>query len=251
MSERAATLAPGAAAEAAARPSGRPAVDQPALAPCLEAAGLALDGPDGGPLVRGLDLALRPGQALQLHGPTEAGAAVLRALLGLARPRAGTVRLLGQDPSALRRREAAGLLARVGWLPRDGALLANLTLRENLRLPLEFHLGHREGEEALAAREAAALARFGLADAPDVRPEHAPLPVRRRLALARAVVLDPALLLLDDPLDDLDEAASAALAADLAAWAGHPGHALLVTSPDPALAAALGARHLDLQVNPP
>jgi len=207
-----------------------------------EASGLTLPG------VAGLDLAIGPGsgRALQLHGPAESGGAVLRALVGLERPLAGTARLFGVDPAALSRRSARSTLARVGWLPRQGALLANLTLRENLLLPLEFH-GQAQGP----SRCAAALERFGLAEAPDLRPEFAGLAVRRRVALARAVLLDPALLLLDDPLDDLDEESAAALAAALTAWAGEPGHALLVTSPDPALAAALGAARLSIPVTRP
>jgi phospholipid/cholesterol/gamma-HCH transport system ATP-binding protein len=209
-------------------------------APFAETSGLAMDHAAG---LSGLDLALGPGEALHLHGPMEAGAAVLRALVGLERPRSGTVRLFGEDPAALSRSAVASLRIRVGWLPRHGALLANLTLRENLLLPLEFHdLGHPR------TRCDVALARFGLEEAPELRPELVALPVRRRVALSRAVLLEPSLLLLDDPLDDLDEASAREVAAALAAWAREPGHALLVTSPDLALAAALGARRLSLPV---
>lgn len=196
--------------------------------------------------VAGLDFALHAGQALHLHGPVEAGAAVLRALVGLARPSAGAARLLGEEAARLPRGLAAALLARVGWLPRQGALLANLTLRENLLLPLEYH-----GRPAAPERLAAALAAFGLADAPDLRPEHVPLPVRRRVALARAVLLEPLLLLLDDPTDDLDEDSAEAITRALAAWAARPGRALLVASPDHALGQALGARRLPLPVTRP
>lgn len=209
----------------------------------LEAVGLDLPGSGEGARVTGLDLALGAGEAVHLHGPVDAASAVLRALVGLVRPQSGTVRLLGQDPAALPRRAGAHL-ARAGWLPRRGALLANLTLRENLLLPLEFHLGHAD-----EARAAAALACFGLDDAPDVRPDLVPLQLRRRVALARAVLLDPVLLLLDDPLDDLDEATADAVAASLTAWVARPGRALLAASPDHSLAGALGARRLALPVN--
>ena len=207
--------------------------------PLAEVSGLSLDG------LAGLDLVVDPGQILHLHGPAEAGGAVLRALVGLERPLSGTVRLFGEDSAALPRRATASLLSRVGWLPHRGALLANLTLRENLLLPLEFH-GHGDA----AARCAAALARFGLEEAPDQRPEFVTLAVRRRVALARAVLFDPALLLVDDPLDDLEEDPARALTAALEAWAREPGHSLLVTSPDLALAAALGARRLSIPVTP-
>jgi len=208
----------------------------------LEALGLDLPTSSAGVRVAGLELAVRAGERIHLRGPVDAASAVLRALVGLVRPEAGTVRLLGQDLATLPRRASAHL-AGIGWLPRTGALLSNLTLRENLHLPLEFHLGRVD-----PARVAAALACFGLDEVPDLRPELVPLQVRRRVALARAVLLDPALLLLDDPLDDLEEAASRALAGALAAWAALPHRALVFASPDHDLAAALGARRIDLPV---
>jgi len=207
---------------------------------------LSLDLGEGASL-SGLSLEVAPGELVQLCGPADAGAAALRALAGLARPSGGEVRLLGEDPHALARRRAAELLSRVGWLPRDGALLANLTLQENLLLPYLFHRGG-EGAGAADSAASAALRRFGLERAPRVRPERAALPVRRRVALARAVLLEPPLLLLDDPLDDLDAASAAAVAAALAAYAREPGHAVVVASPDPDVARALGARLVHLQV---
>ena len=188
-----------------------------------------------------------------LHGPVEAGSAVLRALLGLRPVEAGQLRLLGVDPAAPRRRARQALLARVGWLPRDGAFVSNLTLRENLLLPVAVHRGlpvlPPSGQALALAGEA--LRCFGLDEAPDLRPEQVPLPVRRRVALARAVILDPELLLVDDPLDDLDEASAAAVVAALAAWAGQGRRGLLVASPDHTLAGALRAGLLPLQVDQP
>jgi ABC-type multidrug transport system ATPase subunit len=193
--------------------------------------------------VRGLSFELRAGQALQLHGPIEAGTPVLRSLVGLARPESGQVRLLGHDPFALGRAETSTQLARVGWLPRAGALLANLTLSENLLLPLLFHRGAAD-----PAVVAAALRRFGLDEAPNLRPEHAPMPVRRRVALARATLLDPEVLLLDHPLDDLDEEDAGAITAALAAWVAEGPRGLIVSSPFHGLATALGARLVHLPV---
>lgn len=209
-------------------------------APLAETLALHVVARGGGLSVRGLDLAVRPGEALLLHGPVEAGAAVLRALLGLEPPLGGTARLHGQDPAGLSPRALDAARARVGWLPRDGALLANLTLRENLLLPLQFHRG--------AADPAAALRRFGLDHVPDVRPEYVALPVRRRVALARAVLLDPPLLLLDDPVDDLEEDVAAEVLAALAAWVAGGPRAILAASPDHDLARPLSARLLTLPV---
>jgi phospholipid/cholesterol/gamma-HCH transport system ATP-binding protein len=215
-------------------------------APLLAVRDLALDLGDGEALL-GLSFELGAGEALQLCGPVDAGGAALRALVGLQEADAGQVRLLGEDPHALPRRASQALLARVGWLPREGALLANLTLRENLLLPLRFHLGGRGAPDA-APR---ALARLGLAEAPDVRPERVTLGLRRRVALARAMLLEPALLLLDGPLHDLDDEDAAALTAAILAYAREPGRAVLVASPYPDLASALSARLVHLQVHSP
>lgn len=214
--------------------------------PLAEAQGLAVVARDGSLRVEGLGFRLAPGEALVLTGPVEAGSAVLRALVGVEEPAAGRALLFGEPPAALSRARTPALLSRVGWYPRTGALLANLTLRENLLLPLQFHRRPSAAEAERAA--AAALARFGLDEAPDVRPEEAPLPVRRLVALARATLLDPELLLLDDPLDDLDEDTAGAVLAALAAWAGERPRGILLCSHQPGFAPKLGARAQPLPV---
>ena len=186
------------------------------------------------------------GETLVLVGPIEAGSAVLRALVGIDRPDAGRARLLGELLALLPRDDAAALLARVGWHPRSGSLLANLTLRENLLLPLQFHRRPSAAEAARAT--SAALARFGLEEAADVRPEEVALPVRRRVALARATLLDPELLVLDDPLDDLEEAAAREVLSALAAWARERPRGLLLTSHRTGVASTLRAPALPLPV---
>lgn len=195
-----------------------------------------------------VEFELRPGETLVVHGPVDAGTALARAAVGLSRPTSGSVRILGQDPAGPGRAAAAALMARVGYLARSGSLLANLTLRENLLLPLRFHWGPASARGELVAT---ALRRFGLDEAPNVRPEHAPLHVRRRVALARAVLLEPELLVLDHPTDDLEPDASAQIKAALAGWARERRNALLVASPDPTLPAALGARAIPLTVTRP
>lgn len=213
--------------------------------PLLEARGLSVTARSGGVRVAGLELAVRAGERAVLVGPIEAASAVMRALVGVELPDAGTARVLGEAPAALPRREAAALLARVGWYPRTGALLANLTLRENLLLPLQFH---RPRDRSAAAVAAAALARFGLEHAEDVRPEEVPAPVRRRVALARAILLDPEVLVLDDPLDDLEEETARELLAAIDGWCRERPRGLLLSSPRPGVAAQLRAPALPLPV---
>ena len=215
-------------------------------APLAEAEDLTVTVRAGGLRVERLGFRLHAGETLVLVGPIEAGSAVLRALIGIDLPDAGRARLLGETPATLPRDDAAALLARVGWHPRSGSLLANLTLRENLALPLQFH--RRPTPDEAEHATAAALARFGLSAVDDVRPEEVTLPVRRRVALARATLLDPELLILDDPLDDLEDGAVRDVLASLSAWMRERPRALLLTSHRPGLAAALRAPALPLPV---
>ncbi len=217
-----------------------------AAEPLAEAEGLTVTARAGALRVERLGFRVRPGESLVLVGPIEAGSAVLRALLGIDRPDSGTARVLGAFPGTLPRAEAAALLSRVGWHPRSGALLANLTLRENLLLPLQFH--RRPPPDEAARATAAALARFGLEECAEVRPEDVTLPVRRRVALARATLLDPELLVLDDPLDDLEADAARDVLSGLAAWLRERPRGLLVTSHNAGIAAALRAPAMPLPV---
>jgi ABC-type multidrug transport system ATPase subunit len=214
-------------------------------APLAEAQDLTVIAREGALRVENLAFRLGPGEALVLSGPIEAGSAVLRALVGVEPPASGTARLLGEVPAALSRDAAAAVLARVGWYPRSGALLSNLTLRENLLLPLHFHRpGAADAEQAVSG----ALARFGLDGIPELRPEQAPVPLRRRVALARAILLDPELLVLDDPLDDLDEDVAADVLAALAAWARERPRGLLISSHRAGFASTLRAPVVPLPV---
>jgi len=215
-------------------------------APLAEAEGLTVSARSGDLRVEGFGFRLHPGESLVLVGPVDAGSAVLRAVLGIDPPEAGEVRVLGEQPGTLDRVAAAAVLSRVGWVPRSGALLANLTLRENLLLPLQFH--RRLDAQETARLTSAALARFGLEEAPEVRPEAATLSVRRRVALARAILLDPDLLVLDDPLDDLEDAVAAQIVSAIAAWARERPRGLLLATHQPRLAASLRAPALPLPV---
>jgi phospholipid/cholesterol/gamma-HCH transport system ATP-binding protein len=212
------------------------------MTPALQIAGLSLDGRDGPGLVRALDLVLQAGERIVLAGPVEATSGILRAVMGLEAPVAGSVLLLGEELATLRRAAAEALLARVGYSPSVGALVSNLPLRDNLLLPLRYHrrLGSDEAPEA-ASR---AAARFGLAAIPVAIPPLVSVLTRRRVTLARATILDPVLLVVDDPTEDLDAAGADEIADRLAAAARELGAAVLAASNDFRVGAALGARTL-------
>lgn len=210
------------------------------MSPALEIAALGLDDPDGRAALRAFDLALAPGERVVVAGPVEITSGLLRAVMGLDAPAAGSIRLLGQELGGLPRARAEALLERIGYAPRVGALVSNLPLRDNLLLPLRYH--RRLPATAAPEQATRAAARFGLAAVPVVIPPLVSVLTRRRVTLARATILDPELLVVDDPTEDLDPAAADEIADRLAAAAGELGAAVLAASNDFRVGAALRAR---------
>lgn len=148
------------------------------------------------PVFSGLDLEVGPGGiAVVMSGLGGGKSTALRLALGLEQPSAGTVRVCGGAPAAAR--------TRIGYVGGSGALLSNLTLYDNLVLPLRY-LRDPPAEE-VAERARTALALFGVTEPlPQLPPAFAPTNLRRMVALARAMILDPVALVLDDPADDFD-----------------------------------------------
>ena len=150
----------------------------------------------------GIDLSLAPGTIALLRGPNGAGKSTLLRVLGaLTRPTRGSVRVLGRDPF---RSADAAVRARVGFLGQSAALYGELTVEENLR----FAAGLRGADGAQVAR---ALDAFSLGDLRDRRARTLSQGFRRRVGLARALLGEPALLLLDEPWNGLDADSAATL----------------------------------------
>jgi heme exporter protein A len=155
-----------------------------------------------------IDLTLHAGDVLAVAGPNGAGkSTLLRVLAGLARPSAGEVRVRGRalagDPGA---RRAIGLLSHQTLLYDD------LTLEENLTFAARLYGLPRAEETARAALVAA-----GLGDRRGDSPRRLSRGLLQRAAIARALLHDPRVLLLDEPFTALDAASAARLRSTLAA----------------------------------
>jgi phospholipid/cholesterol/gamma-HCH transport system ATP-binding protein len=121
----------------------------------------------------------------------------------------GRVFTLGIEPARLQRRELLAFRRKVGYLPAGDGLLQNLTLRDNIRLPLRFGSSFRSRE--IEGRVNVILAQLRLLKAADLLPAQANDEDRRRAALGRALAFDPELVILEQPFDGLTERAAAEL----------------------------------------
>jgi heme exporter protein A len=158
-------------------------------------------------ILHGLDLSLRPGEALAIIGPNGAGkTTLLRLLAGLIRPSAGEVRILGQRLG----REVGSARRGLGVLLHQSLLYDDLTLLENLTFAARLYGLDRPGAVAAAALEEA-----GLADRAGDLPRRLSRGLLQRAAIARALLHAPRLLLLDEPFTGLDATAAARLRIDL------------------------------------
>ncbi len=158
-------------------------------------------------ILRGVDLSLRPGEALAVVGPNGAGkTTLLRLLAGLMKPSAGQVRVWEQPVAqgSAQTRRAIGLLSHHSLLYDDLTLLENLTFTARLY-----------GLERPRERAAAALEEAGLAERAAELPRRLSRGLLQRAAIARALLHGPDLLLLDEPFTGLDAAASDRLRTDL------------------------------------
>lgn len=121
--------------------------------------------------------------------------------LGLDRPPAGRALVFDTDVAALPEPERLAFRRRVGYLPAGEGLLQNLSLRDNVALPLRFGSGASPKE--IEGRVNVMLTAVRLAAVGALRPAQANEEERRRAALARAIAFDPALLVLEQPFDGL------------------------------------------------
>lgn len=148
------------------------------------------------PVLRGLTFRVDRGERLAIFGPNGAGkTTLLRVLAGALRPSAGQLRLFGLDPA----RAGPAVRARLGVLAHQTYLYGELTAAENLRL-----YGRLYGVRCLDQRVAEVLERVGLFGRRADRVDTLSRGLQQRLAIARAILHRPALLLLDEPDTGLD-----------------------------------------------
>ena len=159
----------------------------------------------GKPVLRGVDLHVGEGEIFTILGGSGAGKSVcLKHIIGLLRPDRGSVRALDVELAGLRESQLVPLRRRCGMVFQGAALFDSLSVFENVAYPLREHLDLDESE--LAGRVGAALAGVGLTGVEALLPAELSGGMRKRVGVARAIALEPELILYDEPTTGLDPA---------------------------------------------
>lgn len=154
----------------------------------------------------GLDLEIPRGRITAIMGPSGTGkTTLLRHITGQLRPDAGSIRVDGHEVSALSRNALFDLREKIGFLFQNSALLTDFTVFENVAFPLRQHL--KLPEELVRNIVLTKLQAVGLRGAASLMPSELSGGMARRVALARAMIRDPMLILYDEPFVGLDPVA--------------------------------------------
>ena len=157
---------------------------------------------DDNNVLNGFSLELNEGENLVLMGKSGSGKSVMiKCLVGLIQPDSGMLEITGKDITKLTQKEFNELRTELGFLFQGSALYDSMTVRENLEFPMRKQ---NKTEEEMLKLVIEALESVGLTETIDLMPEELSGGMKRRIALARAIILKPKIIIYDEPTTGLD-----------------------------------------------
>ena len=206
--------------------------------PALECQGLRkqfAEGPVVLEVLKGINLVVLPGECVAIVGPSGAGKTTLLQLLGgLDTPTSGSVRVRGQDLASTDNAERGRIRNRhLGFVYQFHHLLPEFTALENVAMPL---LVRREPLDAVRARAREVLERVGLGERLNHKPGELSGGERQRVAVARALVTEPAVVLADEPTGNLDRKTGDTVLELMLTLNRDAGASLVIVTHDPRIA---------------
>lgn len=156
-------------------------------------------------VLRDFSMEVLPGENLVILGKSGSGKSVLiKCIINLIQPDSGQIIVLDHDINELDQDELDRLRAKVGFLFQSNALYDSMTVRENLEFPLRIHWTKEERAKNAENAVKEALEDVGLAHTVNMMPAELSGGMRKRIALARALILNPSVILYDEPTTGLD-----------------------------------------------
>ncbi|HHR85146.1 ABC transporter ATP-binding protein [Candidatus Bipolaricaulota bacterium] len=182
--------------------------------------------------LRGLDLHIDKGEIVAIMGPSGSGKSTLMHILGCVdTPTAGEASIEGTQIASLNERQLVALRGRkIGFVFQTFNLMQTLSAQQNVELPMIFQ-GIKKKERARRAKEL--LAKVGLADRVDHRPNELSGGERQRVAVARALANDPEILLADEPTGNLDSESGGTILELLKKLREEDGKTVIIVTHDP------------------
>jgi phospholipid/cholesterol/gamma-HCH transport system ATP-binding protein len=164
-------------------------------------------------VLKNVSLDLIKGENLIVLGKSGSGKSVLiKCIVQLMKADSGSINVLGQEVEELDAKELAELRKKIGFLFQSGALYDSMTVRENLEFPLR-RIKKGLSEKEIREKTLEALQNVGLESALNKMPSQLSGGMRKRIALARTIILDPAIILYDEPTTGLDPITSQEISA--------------------------------------
>ena len=159
-------------------------------------------------ILKDITLQLSSGENLVVMGKSGSGKSVLiKCLVGLLKPDSGSITILEQDVTGLQRKELNQLRQKIGFLFQSGALYDSMTVKQNIEFPLR-RIKKGLTEKEIAAKVQEVLENVDLVDALNKMPSALSGGMRKRISLARTIVVDPLIMLYDEPTTGLDPVTS-------------------------------------------